>query len=133
MLKPQPRITPLNQLFWDGCNNGKLMLQHCGACNQHVFYPRVCCPFCHADALSWKESSGVGEVISHTTIRRTHHDAFNDEAPYVFAAVKLAEGPCLYGQMPHAPTDGETLIGRAVHAIFLAHGPGQNIAAFELK
>ncbi|MHA3902871.1 Zn-ribbon domain-containing OB-fold protein [Castellaniella sp. WN] len=132
MLKPQPRITVLNEPFWKGCNAGKLMVQHCGACGQYVFYPRVCCPFCHADALAWKEVSGNGQVISHTTVRRTHHDAFNGEAPYVFAAIALDEGPCLYGQMPGAPTEGESLIGRSVRAIFIAHAPHQKIAAFAL-
>ncbi len=108
------------------------MVQHCESCGQHVFYPRVCCPFCHADTLVWKEASGKGTVISHTTVRRTHHDAFNDDAPYVFAAVQLDIGPCLYGQMPGAPTEGESLIGRSVRVVFLTHSPTQAIAAFEL-
>ncbi|HVL07797.1 MAG TPA: OB-fold domain-containing protein [Burkholderiaceae bacterium] len=132
MLKPQPRVTPLNRPFWDGCNDGKLMVQHCAECGKHVFYPRACCPFCQADALSWTQASGQGTVISHTTVRRTHHDGFNEEAPYVFAAVELAEGPCLYAQLPDAPVEGESLIGRAVRAVFVPHGPGQKIAAFQL-
>ncbi|MGE8613486.1 MAG: Zn-ribbon domain-containing OB-fold protein [Achromobacter veterisilvae] len=132
MLKPQPRISALNQPFWQGCNEDRLMIQYCGACRRHVFYPRVCCPFCREDGLQWVSASGRGKVISHTTVRRTHHDGFNAEAPYVFAAIELEEGPCLYGQLPGAPLEGASLIGQAVLATFVEHGPGQKIAAFRL-
>lgn len=132
VIKPQPRVTALNEPFWRGCNDGHLMIQHCGACGHHVFYPRVCCPFCQQDRLSWVRASGRGKVISHTTVRRTHHDGFNADAPYVFAAVALDEGPCLYAQLPGAPLDAPSLIDQAVEVTFLPHGPGQRIAAFRL-
>lgn len=132
VLKPQPRINALNQPFWAGCNEGRLVIQHCGACGRHVFYPRVCCPFCHEDRLAWTEASGRGSVISHTTVHRTHHDGFNQEAPYVFAAIALDEGPCMYAQLPGAPVAGTSLIGKQVRALFVPHGPGQKILAFRL-
>lgn len=130
--KPQPRVHALNRPFWAGCNEGHLMIQHCGACGKHVFYPRVCCPFCQEDRLSWVRASGRGKVISHTTVRRTHHDGFNADAPYVFAAIELEEGPCMYAQMPGAPVDADSLIGAKVHAQFVPHGPEQKIAVFLL-
>lgn len=128
--KPQPRVNALNEPFWAGCNEGRLMIQRCGACSRHVFYPRVCCPFCHEDKLSWVQASGRGRVISHTTVRRTHHDGFNADAPYVFAAIELEEGPCMYAQMPGAPVDAPSLIGASVQARFVQHGPGRKIAVF---
>ena len=131
MLKPQPRINELNRPFWVGCNEDRLVIQHCQACGKFVFYPRACCPHCREDRLTWKEVSGYGAVISHTTIWRTHHDGFNQDAPYVFAAVALTEGPCLYAQLPGAPIE-ESLIGRSVQAAFLEHGPDRKIAAFRL-
>jgi uncharacterized OB-fold protein len=132
MLKPQPRVTELNRPFWSGCNEGRLMIQRCAACARAVFYPRVCCPFCRHGELDWIQASGRGKIISHTTVHRTHHDSFNAEAPYVFAAVELEEGPCLYAQLRGAPTDGTSLIGCAVAAEFVDHGPGLKIAAFRL-
>lgn len=131
MLKPQPRVNELNRPFWAGCNDQRLVVQYCSACARHIFYPRACCPFCQHGELQWQAVSGDGTVISHSTIRRTHHDGFNAEAPYVFAAVALAEGPCLYAQLQKAPIEG-SLVGRAVRVTFVAHGPGQKIAAFEL-
>lgn len=132
MLKPQPRVTELNRPFWEGCNNDRLVIQKCGACAHSVFYPRVCCPFCKTDHLDWVEASGRGKVISHTTVRRTHHDSFNAEVPYVFAAIELEEGPCIYAQLLDAPVDGTSLVGRGVNVTFVEHGPHQKIAAFRL-
>jgi uncharacterized OB-fold protein len=132
MLKPQPRITELNRPFWAGCNDGRLMIQRCLACQERIFYPRVCCPFCGHGDVDWVEASGKGTVISHTTVHRTHHDGFNAEAPYVFAAIALEEGPCVFAQLNGAPTDDTSLIGRAVQVEFVPHGPGQRIAAFRL-
>ena len=132
VLKPQPRITELNRPFWTGCNQGRLMIQRCPACQKGIFYPRVCCPFCKHGDIAWVQASGKGKVISHTTVHRTHHDGFNAEAPYVFAAIALDEGPCLYAQLNGAPVDGTSLVGRVVQVEFVAHGPELRIAAFRL-
>ena len=132
MLKPQPRITDLNRPFWNGGNEGRLMIQRCLACEKAIFYPRACCPFCQHGDLKWVQASGKGKVISHTTVHRTHHDGFNAEAPYVFAAIALDEGLCFYAQLDGAPVDGVSLVGRAVHVDFVPHGPQLKIATFRL-
>ena len=134
MNKPQPRVTELNRRYWDGINAGQLVLQHClnHACRRVIFYPRVCCPYCQHAELEWREADGTGRVISHSTIHRTHHDGFNGEAPYVFAAVELAEGVLVYAQVPGAPIDGQSLIGRAVTADFVPHGPNRRMLVFRL-
>lgn len=132
MDKPQPRVGALNRPFWEGCNAGRLMLQRCPACRRAIFYPRVCCPFCRHGELEWFEASGRGTIVSHTTVHRTHHDGFNGEAPYVFGAIALAEGPLMYGQVLEAPLENEVLIGRGVRAQMVPHGPGLSIPAFRL-
>ena len=131
VLKPQPRVNELTRPYWDGANNGRLMIQRCVDCDRAVFYPRVCCPFCKGPQLKWIEASGRGRVISHTTVRRTHHDGFNSDAPYVFAAVALDEGPCIYAQLPVAPLEG-SLVGRVVAVDFADHGPGRRMPVFRL-
>jgi uncharacterized OB-fold protein len=133
VLKPQPRVSELTRPYWDGANNGKLMIQRCARpdCGRAVFYPRVCCPFCKGSQLNWIEASGRGRIVSHTTVRRPHHDGFNSEAPYVFAAIALDEGPCMYAQLPEAPLEG-SLVGRAVAVDFAEHGPGRRMPVFRL-
>jgi len=132
--KPQPRVTEVTRPFWEGANERELMIQRCAdpACGKAVFYPRVCCPFCQSPDLTWFKASGMGRIISHTTVFRTHHDGFNGEAPYVFAAVELAEGPCVYAQIPEAPTDERSLIGEPVAVDFIQHGPGRRMPVFRL-
>ncbi len=134
VLKPQPRVNALTRPFWDGANERRLMIQRCRApdCGRAVFYPRVCCPHCKSPDLEWIAAAGTGRVISHTTVHRTHHDGFNAEAPYVFAAIELAEGPCMYAQMPGAPTDGRSLVGARVRVGFVEHGPQRLMPVFEL-
>lgn len=133
--KPQPRVTQLTRPFWEGANDGRLVIQRCDepSCARAVFYPRTCCPFCHGPSLSWIEASGKARVISHTTVFRTHHDGFNGEAPYVFAAVALVEGPLMYAQLSGAPIDGPSLVGRAVTVDFARHGPGRSMPVFVLE
>lgn len=133
ILKPQPRVNEVTRPYWDGANSGKLMIQRCARpeCGASVFYPRVCCPFCKGAELNWIEASGRGRIISHTTVRRTHHDGFNSEAPYVFAAVALDEGPCIYAQLLGAPLEG-SLVGRNVEVQFAEHGPGRRMPVFQL-
>ena len=133
VLAPAPRVTALNRPFWDGCDAGELRLQRCvnPACSRAVYYPRVCCPFCQGPDLEWFVASGRGRVITHTTVRRTHHDGFNVYAPYVFAAIELQEGPCLYARLVDAPIDA-TLIGRAVRVRFDRSARGPTVPVFEL-
>jgi len=135
VLKPQPRINELTRPFWEGANKRKLMIQRCARpdCGKAVFYPRVCCPFCKGAELNWFEASGKGRVISHSTVHRTHHDGFNTEAPYVFAAVALDEGPCVYAQIPGAPVDGRSLVDQSVIVDFVEHGPGRRMPVFRLS
>lgn len=134
VLKPQPRVTQLTKPFWEGANERRLMLQRCAqpGCGKAVFYPRVCCPFCKGPELNWFQASGKGTITSHTTVRRIHHDGFTAEAPYVFAAVALQEGPCVYAQVPGAPTDGGSLVGKAVTVDFVEHGPGRHLPLFRM-
>ncbi|MBB5215567.1 Zn-ribbon domain-containing OB-fold protein [Parapusillimonas granuli] len=130
--KPQPRVNEVSEPFWTGVNEGRIRLQRClnESCGRVIFYPRVCCPFCHGSELEWTDAAGDGKVISHTTIHRAHHDGFNGELPYVFAAVELAEGVIFYGQLRGAPTDGTSLVGSKVRAEFSEHGPDRKIVVF---
>lgn len=133
--KPQPRVTELTRPYWDGANEGRLMIQRCAnaSCAKAVFYPRVCCPFCHGAELTWFRASGRGAIVTHTTVRRAHHDGFQPFAPYVFAAVQIDEGALIYAEIPGAPTEGESLIDRRVNVDFVAHGPGRQMPVFRLE
>ncbi|MDY0066101.1 MAG: Zn-ribbon domain-containing OB-fold protein [Steroidobacteraceae bacterium] len=90
--KPRPVVHPWSSPFWEGARSGRLLLQHCNSCKRHVFYPRLYCPHCFADELSWVQASGRGTVYSYTVVYNNAPSAFVADAPYVVAVVRLVEG-----------------------------------------
>jgi uncharacterized OB-fold protein len=78
--------------FWDGISAGELRLQRCSDCGRAVFYPRVVCPYCFSDQLSWFTASGTGTVYSCTVAHRAFGE-FAGQAPYTIALIDLVEGP----------------------------------------
>ena len=91
--KPLPVITDENRPFWEGCRQGKLLLQFCDACQRYQFYPRLYCMQCSSDQLRWVEASGRGVIYSYTIIRQNKSPEFMPDVPYNVAIVQLEEGP----------------------------------------
>ncbi len=115
--KPLPVIDNESRPFWDGCRDGKLMLQHCAECGAWVFYPRVLCTACHSERLEWSEASGEGVIYSFTVCHRPAGPTFNHEVPYVVALIDLAEGPRMISNIVGA--DPESVrIGQRVRVTF---------------
>jgi len=93
--KPLPVITDESRPFWDGCRQGKFLLQYCERCRQYQFYPRMYCMQCGAETLTWVESCGRGVIYSYTIIRQIKSAEFGNDTPYNVAIVQLEEGPRL--------------------------------------
>jgi uncharacterized OB-fold protein len=134
-IRPLPHQTKVTAPFWDGCNRSKLLLQRCSdaACGKFVFYPRVCCPYCHGGNLEWREASGNGRILTYTLVHRPQHEAFYPEAPVTFIAVALDEGPLIYSQLLDRASPDEKLIGKAVRASFVEVAPGARLPYFSLN
>ena len=64
-------------------------------------------------------------------VHRPHHAGFAPDAPYVFLAVALAEGPLMYSRLAGTPPDD--LVGRSVRAVFVEHGSDQKVPFFEIE
>lgn len=93
--KPLPIITEENRHFWEGCQQGKLLLQQCDQCYQYQFYPRLYCMHCDSDTLHWVETSGHGIIYSYTIVHQNKSPEFVHDTPYNVAIVQLNEGPRL--------------------------------------
>ena len=91
--KPLPVVTEENRPFWEGCQQGKLLLQYCSECHQYQFYPRLYCMKCNSDTLHWVEVSGHGIIYSYTIIHQNKSPEFVHDTPYYVAIVQLEEGP----------------------------------------
>ncbi|SFE34328.1 Zn-ribbon domain-containing OB-fold protein [Blastococcus tunisiensis] len=90
--RPLPVVDADSAPFWAALRDRRLMVQWCGTCDRHVFYPRALCPHCHAELAEWVECSGSGTIHSYTVARRPAGPAFAADVPYVVVLVDLDEG-----------------------------------------
>ena len=77
------------KIYHDALRAGKFQIQRCGACQQHIFFPRVICSHCGSADLAWVTPSGKGRIYSTTVLRRKPDAGGNLN----IALIDLAEGP----------------------------------------
>ena len=115
--KPVPTPNAETRAYWQACNEGRLLIQHCQACGQLQFYPRLVCTRCASASLDWIEASGRASVKSFTIIRRAVSPAFEADVPYVVALVTLEEGPTMMANIVDCDPERVT-IGQSVQVLF---------------
>lgn len=79
------------QPFFDAARDHRLLIQRCGACGSHQFYPRKICTTCGAADPEWVEASGRGKVHTYTVVHRGM-PGWRESGPYVAAIIELEEG-----------------------------------------
>jgi len=92
--RPVPVPDPETAPYWEGANEGRLLVQRCTRHGHHQLYPRPHCVVCRGP-VEWREASGRATVYSFTVIRQNMARPFRDLIPYVVALVDLEEGPRL--------------------------------------
>lgn len=91
---------------------GRFLIQHCGDCKRHIYYPREVCPHCGASAhLTLVPAKGSGTVYSVTTMRRKA-EAGGD---YNVSLIDLDEGVRMMSRVDNIPA-AEVKIGMRVRA-----------------
>jgi hypothetical protein len=99
---------------------GRFLIQRCGACDKHVYYPRDLCPHCGSGELAWVEPSGEGTVYAVTTVRRKP-DAGGD---LNVSLIDLEEGVRLMSRV-EGQKPGDVKIGQRVRArVAVTEGKG---------
>lgn len=104
---------------------GRFLIQKCGDCAGHVFYPRQICPHCHSAALSFVVPKGTGTVYSTTTVRRKL-EAGGD---YDLSLIDLDEGVRMMSRVEGVSPD-EVRIGMRVKAR-VALGGNEPLVVFD--
>jgi len=127
-----PRPTAETRPYWDGCRDGRLLLQRCDGCGAYQFYPRLMCCHCNGDTLSWTRASGRGTVRSYTIVRRPVSRAYATETPYVVALIELAEGPTMMSNVVDCEPSDVT-VGAAVDVLFEKWTDEISIPKFRLR
>ncbi len=88
---PPPLPDSDSREYWEGLKRGELRIQRCDDCTRYVFYPRILCPHCSSERLSWVTASGKGRIYSYTIVQQAY-GPFAAEVPFVIALVTLEEG-----------------------------------------
>jgi uncharacterized OB-fold protein len=88
---PRPIREGLAAFFWDGVDQGKLLIQRCGPCGHYIHWPREICPACLSQDLAPAEVSGRATLDTWSIPAIPFHPFFLDKIPYIFAVVELPE------------------------------------------
>jgi uncharacterized OB-fold protein len=120
--RPLPHIDPINEPYFKGAREGRLLIQRCRDCGSFVFFPRIACPTCLSAELEWRQAAGKGVVYSFCVVHRPQHPAFYDEVPIIFAAVALLEGPVMLSEIRNIEPE-KVRIDMPVEVDFVALSP----------
>jgi uncharacterized protein len=120
----EPLITPENQVFFEACNRGELLLRRCHDCEQPHWYPRNICPLCGSDRTDWVKSAGGGSIYSFSPLRR------GVDIPYCVAYISLDEGVIMMSNLVDCDYD-ELKIGQRVQLVFRETVKGQALPMFK--
>lgn len=100
LMAPGPhRLVPLVEEddgpFWEGCRQGRLLVQACAACGHRRFPPRPMCPRCRSTEVRWDEMTGRATIWSFVVVHPPVLPAYEGDAPYNVIVVALDEDPTL--------------------------------------
>jgi len=94
--------SPAMAAYKEALQQGCFRIQRCDDCNRHVFFPRVLCPHCASEKLTWVDPAGTGTVYSTTVVRRPADKG----GPYNVVLIDLDEGVRLMSRVEGvAPQD----------------------------
>ena len=129
MPKPIPVANELSKPFWDACNERRLVVQNCTACNKLQYPPKPRCGNCgSADNLEWKEVEGRGHILEYAVMRDTRIRPLQADQPFNVAVITLDKDPGInfMSNLPGTPV-GEVPVGASVEVVFEETGSGQLI------
>jgi uncharacterized OB-fold protein len=115
--KPLPNPTEKSKPFWDALKAHRVDIQQCDDCSHWIFFPRLHCPKCFSNRLSWKTVSGEGELLTYTIARIPTMPELAEDGPQKLAVVQLDEGPHLNTTLVGLAEDQIT-IGMRVRPVF---------------
>lgn len=123
---PGPRVLPDGIEYWAAASGQKFMVPYCNNCDQHHWYPRAHCPFCHSGEIVLRDSPGTGHIYSFSIMRKA------EGGDFVIAYIALSEGVTMLANI--VTDDPESIrVGQEVGVVFVSSRTGQLVPMFELK
>ena len=93
MPRKLPALNADNRAFWQGGQQGELLVHRCAACSRYSHPPAPLCPHCASFDVAPQAVSGKGTVLSFTINYQPWTPDL--EVPYVVAIIELVEQPGL--------------------------------------
>lgn len=75
--------------FYDTLRDGRLSTTECTECGALHYPPRIVCPECHGDDLTYVDLPDEGELFAYSTVRAGAPLGMEDEVPFVTGIVEL--------------------------------------------
>ena len=120
-----PSTLGLQARHQQALDDGRFLIQHCAACQRHVYFPRVLCPHCGAAEPALVAPGGGGQVLALTVIRRRPEQG----GDYNVCLIGLDEGVQLMSQVQGQAADA-VQVGQRVRARVAQH-LGQGLVVFD--
>ena len=89
MPRKLPALNADNRAFWQGGEQGELLIHHCAACCRYFHPPAPLCAHCASFDVAPQAVSGKGKVLSYTINYQPWTPDL--EVPYVVAIIELVE------------------------------------------
>ena len=139
MPKQSPIPEEVDKPFWDACNEDRLVIQNCTACDRLQQPPEPTCYQCgSADNISWKKMNGRGTIYTYAVMYDTPVPLLYNDQPFNVAVISLEDdsgndtGIKLLSHLPGTPLD-EVPIGATVQVEFeITQGTGQKVPEFRV-
>jgi uncharacterized OB-fold protein len=87
-----PRGAGRDEVFWDGCANGRLHVQECRQCLATWFPSQDRCPACGSAQVQWRPTASTGVIYTFTVVHSAGYEGrpAMKESPYPYAIVLVA-------------------------------------------
>jgi uncharacterized OB-fold protein len=139
MPKQSPVPEAIDKGFWDACNEERLVIQHCTACDRLQQPPEETCQQCGSkDNLGWKQMSGRGIVYTYAVMHDTNVPLLFDDQPFNAAIIHLLDdagndtGMSLISHLPGTPVD-QVPMDAPVEVVFeTTQATGQKVPEFRV-
>lgn len=122
---PQPVAAPdgLDAAFWQGLDEGRVMIQRCRDCSTWQWGPEWICHNCLSENMGFEEVPGEGVIYSYERVWHPVHPALKEQGAYLVVLVELpdAGNVRVVGNLLGDP-EQEVIIGSRVTAVFEHHG-----------
>lgn len=129
MPKQSPVPDDLSKPFWDACNEDRLLIQNCSACDRMQFPPEQACAKCGSSELDWREVSGNGRVNGYCVMYDSRVRLLQADQPFNIAVIELEDDPDIkmFSHLPGTKPD-EVTIGASVMVEFqVTEATGQKV------